>query len=114
MTAPAQVPETDPTRAAALAVRGEVLLLDVRETHEWDGGHAPQAVHVPLGALDPAAVPRDRPVVAVCRSGNRSGKAALTLAAAGVEVSNMTGGMTAWARNGLPVVRSDGAAGEVV
>jgi rhodanese-related sulfurtransferase len=114
VTPPEQVHEIDPGRAAALADRGEVLLLDVREPHEWEGGHAPQAVHTPLGALDPAAVPRDRPVVAVCRSGNRSGKAALQLAAAGVEVSNLVGGMAAWVRAGLPIVRSDGTAGEVV
>ena len=114
MNAPVQVPEIDPTQAAALADRHEVLLLDVREPHEWEGGHAPQALHTSLGTLDPSTVPRDRPVVAVCRSGNRSGTAALQLAAAGIQVSNMAGGMGAWVEAGLPIVRSDGTAGEVL
>ena len=112
MTEPAQqVPEISVQDAAA---RGEqVLLLDVREDDEWEAGHAPAAQHMPLGSLDPGAVPTDRPVVAVCRSGNRSGKAAVLLAAAGVDVVNMTGGMTAWNAAGLPVVDAQGRPGQV-
>lgn len=65
-----------PGEAARAAADGRVLLLDVREADEWAAGHAPHAVHRPLGALDPQQVPTDRPVVTVCRSGNRSAKAA--------------------------------------
>ena len=111
MTTP--VPDIDPVQAARLADAGQVLLLDVREHGEWDSGHAPQATHTPLGDLDPAAVPQDRPVVAVCRSGNRSGQAAQALSAAGVDVRNLAGGMSAWASAGLPVVRTDGAPGAI-
>jgi rhodanese-related sulfurtransferase len=105
--------EIDPTAAAARATQGAVLLLDVREAEEWTAGHAQGALHVPLGRLDPAAVPTDRPIVAVCRSGARSGKAAELLAAAGVEAANLVGGMKAWADAGLPVVRADGSPGTV-
>ena len=56
----------------------------------------------------------DVPVVAVCRSGNRSGKAAELLARGGIDVVNMAGGMTAWAAAGLPVVAADGSPGEIV
>jgi len=110
---PLQIPEVDPTEAARLADTGQVLLLDVREDDEWDSGHAPGASHIPLGALDPAAVPRDRPVIAVCRSGGRAGKAAQALAQAGHDVHNLTGGMQAWAQAGLPVHGADGTPGAV-
>lgn len=90
------------------------VLLDVREEDEWRAGHAPHAEHVPLGALA-AAVDRfvGRTVLTMCRSGGRSAKAAEVLAAAGVEVTNVAGGMTAWAAGGLPVVRDDGSPGDV-
>ncbi len=107
------VPEVEATQAAALAETGRILLLDVREDDEWQAGRAPSAEHVPLSALDPDVVPRDRPIVAVCRSGNRSGKAAQVLIAAGYDVHNLAGGMKAWAAAGLPVVRNDGVPGEV-
>lgn len=105
--------DVDPAEAARRVERGDVLLLDVREPDEWSAGHAPDAVHVPLGQLDPGRLPQGRPVVAVCRSGNRSGKAALQLRAAGVEVHNLTGGMKAWAAAGLPVTTDDGRSGTV-
>ena len=113
MTEPVPAPEVDAVEAARLADAGEVLLLDVREPDEWAGGHAPQATHAVLGALDPAAVPRDRPVITVCRSGGRSGQAAAALAAAGHDVRNLTGGMQAWSGAGLPVVAADGSAGQI-
>jgi rhodanese-related sulfurtransferase len=106
-------PDVDPARAAELLERGEALLIDVREPQEWATGHAPQAEHLPLGLLTPEAVPQDRPVIAICRSGNRSGKAADALAAAGVRVHNLAGGMKAWAHAGLPVVTDGGELGTV-
>ena len=114
MNEPAQVPGVDATEAARLAEAGHVLLLDVREDDEWASGHAPQASQTVLGQLDPTAVPRDRPVIAVCRSGTRSTQATHALLAAGVEVRNLTGGMQAWAAAGLPVVRADGGPGEII
>jgi len=107
------IPEISVREAAHRAAAGEVLLLDVRENSEWMAGHADRAIHVPLGSLNPSALPTHRPVVTVCRSGNRSGKAASALAAVGVNVINMAGGMNAWVAAGLPVVRDDGSAGFV-
>lgn len=112
MTPLDQISEIDPVRAAQLAAGG-ALLLDVREPDEWAAGHAAGAVHMPLGDLRPDDVPRDRIVVAVCRSGRRSGKAAAVLAGAGVDVRNMSGGMNAWAGADLPVTRDDGLPGTV-
>ena len=111
MSAPGEV---DAATAFAAAERGEAVLLDVREDHEWAAGHAPGAVHVPLGRLHPDAVPRDRPVIAVCHLGGRSAMAAQALAGVGYDVRNLVGGMDAWARAGLPVVRDDGTPGVVV
>ena len=108
-----RLPDLDPAQADDLLRRGAVRLVDVREPQEWTAGHAPWAEHLPLGQLAPDAVPRDRPVIAVCRSGNRSGKAADLLAAAGVPVHNLAGGMKAWAESGLPVVTDDGEPGTV-
>ena len=112
MTTTDPVVQIDPTAASALVAVG-ALLLDVREPEEWRIGHIATAVHIPLGDLRPESVPRDRVVVAVCRSGNRSGQAAVWLAAAGVDVRNLAGGMRAWALEGLPITTDDGAPGVV-
>lgn len=94
--------------------RQGVALLDVREGDEWAAGHAPDAIHVPASEVpDAASRFPGREVLTVCRSGARSAKAAETLAAAGVTVRNVEGGMVAWAAAGLPVVRDDGAPGAI-
>lgn len=93
------------------------VLLDVRERGEWDAGHAPGAVHAPLsdlaaGATLPQAA-QGWPLVVICRSGNRSQKAAELLSARGVDAVDVRGGMTAWADHGYPVVDGRGNRGSV-
>ena len=109
-----RVPEISAVEAHRLGQTGSALLLDVREDDEWAAGHAEAAVHAPLSRLDPSSVPVEQPVVAVCRVGSRSAMAAGALAARGVQVVNMSGGMLAWEAVGLPVVRGAGEAGEVL
>lgn len=104
--------DIDVRTAHDLHEAGRVVLLDVREPGEWAAGHAPGALHVPLGDLDSDRIAGDE-VVTVCRSGARSARAAAALAQAGVQVRNMVGGMQAWAEAGLPVVAPDGGAGTV-
>jgi len=105
--------ELGPPEAADLQGRGAVLV-DVREDDEWSEGHAPDAIHVPLARVGEAASRfAGQEVLTLCRSGARSGRAAKTLAAAGVDVHNVAGGMLAWASAGLPVVRGDGSPGRV-
>lgn len=106
--------EVDPIRAQGLVDESAAILLDVREDDEWTAGHAPGAIHVRLGDLDPRSFDTTAPVVAVCRSGNRSGSAAKRLAAAGVTVYNLVGGMRAWREAGQPVIRDDGTEGTVL
>lgn len=107
------VPETSPHDAAARAADGEALLLDVREPAEWQAGHVAGAVPLPLRQLTPEAVPSGRPVIVVCRSGNRSGRATAVLRAAGLDAVNLAGGLLAWAGAGLPLVTDDGSPGVV-
>lgn len=90
------------------------VLLDVRELDEWAAGHAPHAVHVPLGELHPDRLPTDKTLMVICRSGGRSQRAVNALQDAGYQVLNVAGGMTAWEASGLPVVRSDGGPGTVI
>jgi len=109
-----QGPDVNVEEAHRAAGAGEVVLLDVREDHEWSAGHAPGAVHVPLGALRQDSVPMDRPVIVICRVGGRSAAAAEALAGVGYDVRNTAGGMLSWAAAGLPVVVDGGGAGQVV
>lgn len=102
-----------PAQALKLYETGDAMLLDVREPDEWAKGHAPGAIHLPLGDLDPAALDTGKLIIAICRSGNRSGKATAQLRNAGVQVRNMSGGMTAWQEDGLPIVADAGTPGTV-
>ncbi|MDQ0956147.1 rhodanese-related sulfurtransferase [Streptomyces sp. B4I13] len=104
-----------PRLAHRQAGDGTAVLPDVRETPEWNAGHAPDALHLPLsrlaaGASLPAAA-QGRPVVTICRSGHRSQQAAKLLAGRGVQATDVTGGMTAWAGAGLPVIGPGGSSG---
>ncbi|MBX9942695.1 MAG: MBL fold metallo-hydrolase [Reyranella sp.] len=85
-----------------------VRVLDVREPSEFDGplGHIKGAILIPLGELAgrAAELPRDRPVVAVCRAGSRSAHATAILQKAGfADVANLPGGMLRWRAEGRAV-----------
>src|SRR5438067_6741573 len=85
-----------------------VQIVDVREPDEYDGslGHIRGARLIPLGTLAARApeLARDRPVVAVCRSGARSAQASVMLQRAGFnDVANLAGGMLRWRAEGYPV-----------
>lgn len=86
-------------RVEAMARSGQALIVDVREASEYRSGHIPRAKHISLGQLVQRLreVPRDKPVVVVCRSGTRSSRAAELLMEAGYKnVYNMSGGMQRW------------------
>ena len=96
--------------------RSELHLLDVREQDEWDAGHIEGSQHVPLGELAArlAEVPKAQVVVAVCRSGSRSDRAAKGLRMSGFQAENLDGGVTAWSRAGFPLVAKGGGPGRVI
>lgn len=110
---PEATPEIDVVDVAALLADGAALL-DVREPYEWDAGHAPSAVHVPMGQLGLDNLPDGRPLLVVCHVGGRSAAVTDALTRVGVEAANVAGGMDAWARAGLPVVTDSGDPGQVV
>ncbi|MEJ2860242.1 rhodanese-like domain-containing protein [Actinomycetospora flava] len=100
----------DPADARRRVESGEAVLVDVREPDEWAAGHAPGAVHRPLGDLDPAEF-AGRSVITTCRGGGRGGRAAETLAEAGVDAVSLDGGLRAWSEHGGALVRDDGSPG---
>ena len=84
------------------------LLIDVREPDEFLSGRAPGAALMPTSTflLKIAELPRDRPLLVICRSGNRSAAVTGYLLREGwPDVTNVGGGMLAWERAGLPVRR---------
>jgi rhodanese-related sulfurtransferase len=94
---------------------GGAWLLDVREQSEWDAGHSPLAHLIPLSELGSrfGEIPRDEPVLVVCRSGARSLRATNALVGAGFDAVNVSGGMLAWALAGGELVSESGAVPQI-
>ncbi len=90
---------------AKLREQPRPFVLDVRQPEEYRAGHIPGAALIPLGELRRRAgeLPKDREIICVCASGSRSSSATRELGAAGFRATNMSGGMHAWGRSGLPV-----------
>jgi rhodanese-related sulfurtransferase len=99
------VPEIDVAGLAAEQANG-AYVLDVRQPEEYESGHVPGAVLVPLGEVPDrvAEVPTTEPVYVVCRSGARSRRAAEFLIARGIDATNVAGGTMAWMEAGHGVV----------
>ncbi|MGD6990861.1 rhodanese-like domain-containing protein [Sutcliffiella horikoshii] len=86
---------------AKLAAGEQVSIIDVREAEEVAAGKIPQAVNIPLSLLEfrTQDIDKSKTHYMVCRSGGRSGKASMFLAAQGFDVINMVGGMLEWEGN---------------
>lgn len=87
-----------------------VTLLDVREDDEWAAGHAPNAVHIPMGELAGRLneLPADDEVYVICRSGGRSARVTAYLNANGWDAKNVDGGMQSWSVAGRPMTADSG------
>jgi rhodanese-related sulfurtransferase len=94
--------EATPAEVHAL---DDAHILDVREPHELEQARLAGAQHIPLGSLVERLdeVPRDRTVYVMCHVGGRSTQAAAYLEAHGIDAVNVSGGILAWHRAGLPV-----------
>ncbi|MDQ3402236.1 MAG: rhodanese-like domain-containing protein [Actinomycetota bacterium] len=94
----------------------DATLLDVREQDEWDAGHAPQALHIPMGELAGRLddLPAENSLFVICRSGGRSARVTQYLNANGWEAVNVDGGMQTWEATGRPVVNDSGTAPQVI
>ncbi len=111
VTTPDGVPEVTPQQVSTLAEGARII--DTREMSEFTGelGHIPGAELVPMGTIEHACKDWDKlaPLVLVCRSGSRSGRATQMLKRMGfIEVVNVKGGMVAYCRAGLPVEGKNG------
>ncbi|HTZ42852.1 MAG TPA: rhodanese-like domain-containing protein [Jatrophihabitans sp.] len=95
-------------------VRGEHVILDVREDSEWAAGHIEGAVHVPLDRLanrmlyEPGELLTDRPLVVTCKGGGRARRATSWLNRNGFDAVVLDGGMVGWHGTGRPMVSDTG------
>jgi hydroxyacylglutathione hydrolase len=91
------------------ADRDAIQVLDVRELDEWDGGHIPGSLHVPYHDIHslPDGVDSDRPVAAVCGTGQRSAVAASLIKRFGATnvIHVVDAGVPRWEREGWPIER---------
>jgi rhodanese-related sulfurtransferase len=99
------IPEIDVEQLVGLQASG-VAIIDVRQPDEYEDGHVPGAVLIPLGQVPDrvAEVPADQPVYLICKTGARSLRAAEWLAQQGRDVTNVAGGTMAWIDAGRSVV----------
>lgn len=104
-----EVPEVAPEDLYWQVQRGEVQVVDVRTLAEFRLGRIAGAMHVPIQTLpdrvDDLPLDKDKPVVAICLTAHRSIAAVRLLSRHGYDVVQLQGGMTAWARSKLPVIR---------
>ena len=88
----------------------DAVILDVREDSEYRSGHVPRSRHIPLSQLNRRLSELEKlkghPVVVICRTGSRSGRACAALRKNGLEqVYNLAGGITAWEQANMPMER---------
>ena len=94
--------------ATQLINRSDAIVLDVRETQEYEGGRLPHAVHIPLSQLksrgQELAKFVGRPLIAYCERGSRARTAASALVKLGFsEIFVLHGGLRAWTEAGMPL-----------
>jgi rhodanese-related sulfurtransferase len=82
------------------------FVLDVRTPEEWNEFHAPNTTLIPLDELASRVdeLPKDQPILVVCRSGNRSQTGRDILLQAGFDATSMNGGLNEWRAQGYTVV----------
>lgn len=96
------------TLQATRLINDGAVIVDIRGGDEFAGGHLPNSRNIPLADVDKRAaeIPGGKPVIVVCASGTRAGRAAAALRKAGrTDVYCLDGGVSGWQQAGLPVVR---------
>jgi rhodanese-related sulfurtransferase len=103
---PPAIPQIGVDQVPRLVTEG-ALLVDIRETDEWNQGRIGGAVLKPMSAINDwyDGLPRDRKIILYCASGQRSSQTvqALIQQADFDNVVNMTGGIKAWLKAELPI-----------
>jgi hydroxyacylglutathione hydrolase len=103
-----KVAKTDVAHLAPQLARGDVTIVDVRNRSEFEAGHLPGALHIPVGYLAErlAEIPHAKTIIVQCQSGGRSAIATSVLQKLGVtNAVDLTGGFLAWRDAGHEVVR---------
>ncbi|MGH3506489.1 MAG: rhodanese-like domain-containing protein [Nocardioidaceae bacterium] len=100
-----KLPETAVANLPA-ALPDDVVVLDVRESDEWEAGHINGAMHMPMGQVPArfSEMPADRQVLVVCKVGGRSARVTAYLQMQGVDAVNLADGMVGWHAAGRPMV----------
>ena len=101
--------QVDPTAAIRL-MNNDAVVVDVRETADFNKGHIKNAKNIPMSSLkqklDSVSSAKDIPVLMYCRSGNVSGKACRILKNSGFsDVHNLAGGIVGWQDANLPLTK---------
>jgi rhodanese-related sulfurtransferase len=99
-----------PQQATHLINKQDGLFVDIRERKDFDKGHIVDAINIPLSKLHERILELEKkkevPIVIVCQMGQQSGAAVKTLEAKGfTHVSKLSGGMSEWLVQNLPVVK---------
>ena len=99
-----------PETAATLIRQQSAVIFDVREPHEFEKEHIPDALSLPLSALDPTRLPNDKTAIVYCGTSKRSCAAATKLQQAGfTSVAVLEGGISGWKAAGLSTESTNGS-----
>ncbi|MCB1890922.1 MAG: metalloregulator ArsR/SmtB family transcription factor [Rhodocyclaceae bacterium] len=98
---------TDRATLLRRAARGEVVVIDVRPTDEYEAGHLPRARSMPLAELRARLreLPKHKPIVAYCRGPFclMSNEAVALLKKRGFRAAKLADGVAEWRAQGLPI-----------
>lgn len=100
-----------PLQATQYLNHNNAIMLDIRDSNESDTeGSIVNSVQIPLAEIETQIKKiekyKNRPIIAYCRSGNRSMGACNALKKHGfTQVYNLQGGITAWQRDNLPLIK---------
>jgi len=104
-TSSALAREVNVDQAYQMYQQSNTFVVDVRTQEEWDEYHAPNTTLIPLDQLPNrlSEVPKDKEILVVCRSGNRSQQGRDILLSAGYNATSMAGGLKEWYAKGYAI-----------
>ena len=96
--------ELEPSEVARRHQAGEIQLVDVREQFEYDAGHVPGSLHIPMNEVGGRApeIDKDKPVAFICLMGTRSEMVTQYFKGQGYDAFNVSGGFAQWYLEKLP------------
>jgi rhodanese-related sulfurtransferase len=99
-----RLPFVEPSELKQLQLEEEITLIDVREPGEYASEHIEGAILVPLSTISQEKLPStSKSIILYCQSGKRSQLAAQQLAATGLKIRQLQGGINAWKQEGFAI-----------